>query len=98
MRDQSFFLVTTFALGVAAAASMLLPVARVAAEEGGYFLPLALAQKAANASIASCAGSGYAVSAAIVDTSAQASSNSKPRATTQPCTRPHRPFARLTRW
>jgi uncharacterized protein GlcG (DUF336 family) len=69
MRDRSFFLVTTFALGVATAASMLLPVARVAAEEGGYFLPLALAQKAANASIASCAGSGYAVSAAIVDTS-----------------------------
>ena len=71
MRDQPFLFTTTFALAAAMTAVMLLPVGRVAAkvQEGGYFLPLALAQKAANASIASCAASGYAVSAVIVETS-----------------------------
>ena len=37
--------------------------------ESGYSLPLALAMKAANNAIATCASSGYPVSAVVVDTS-----------------------------
>jgi len=53
------------------AAVALAPVGNAAAQvdESGYSLPLTLALKAATSAIASCASSGYPVSAAVVDAS-----------------------------
>lgn len=66
-RSFSFAIALTFTTAVVVTA----PVERTFAQvhEGGYLLPLALAQKAANASIAACERIGYAVSAVVVDTS-----------------------------
>ena len=59
-----------FSLAFAAAFAML-PMGSAIAQvgESGYSLPLALALKASNAAMASCERQGYAVSAAVVDTS-----------------------------
>src|SRR5215813_4644338 len=56
---------------VIAIGSTVLPLGTAFAQvaEGGYFLPLSLALKAATSAIASCASSGYPVSAVVVDTS-----------------------------
>ena len=56
---------------VIAAVCAVLPLACAEAQvaESGKFLPLALAQKAANAAIAACEQKGYAVTAVVVDTS-----------------------------
>src|SRR6267143_3453735 len=53
------------------AAFAVLPLGSAIAQVGqsGYSLPLALAVKAATKAIATCASSGYPVSAAVVDTS-----------------------------
>jgi uncharacterized protein GlcG (DUF336 family) len=59
-----------FSLALAAVFATL-PLGRAVAQiaESGYSLPLALALKAATASIASCASNGYLVSAVVVDPS-----------------------------
>jgi uncharacterized protein GlcG (DUF336 family) len=59
-----------FSLALAAAfATLPLGSAVTQVAEGGYSLPLTLALKAATASIASCASTGYPVSAVVVDPS-----------------------------
>ena len=59
-----------FSLGSAAVlAALPLKCAVAQVAESGYSLPLALALKAAVASIASCANNGYPVSAVVVDAS-----------------------------
>jgi len=63
--------------------------------ESGYSLPLSLALKASTTAIASCGAQGYAVSAAIVDTSGVIRLELK--ATVQPSTRPRRLTGRRTR-
>jgi uncharacterized protein GlcG (DUF336 family) len=59
-----------FSLTIAAVFAMF-PLGSAVAQvgENGYYLPLALALKAATTAITSCASSGYPVSAVVVDTS-----------------------------
>jgi uncharacterized protein GlcG (DUF336 family) len=59
-----------FSLTIAAIFAMFLLGSAVAqVDVSGYYLPLALALKAATTAITSCASSGYPVSAVVVDTS-----------------------------
>ncbi len=53
------------------AVCVLLPLTQAKAQvpESGKFLPLALAERAANVAIATCEHNGYAVTAAVVDSS-----------------------------
>src|SRR5216684_3161576 len=73
------------------AAFAVFPLGSAIAQVGqsGYSLPLALAVKAANKAIATCASNGYPVSAVVVDPSGVIKLEA--RATTRPSTPPRQP-------